>query len=139
MKKRNYLPFRLLIVFCISWFALLIRAFVASSPPAHEPDCIEISGEDIPDYPNAQNLVKDRPIKDWHETYTWEFTTTDNPNKVWQFFSDKLVEKWHGADYSSPQSPEEKQLYLKKACMFTFFIMNSRSIYDDSIYQITIH
>jgi hypothetical protein len=139
MKKRNYLPVFLLIVFCIGWSALVIRAFVESSLPAHEPDCVEISGEDIPDYPNAQNLVKDGPIKDWRETYTWEFTTTDSPDKVWQFYGDKLVEKWHGEDHSFPRTPEKKELYLKKACMFTFFIMNSRSIDDDSTYQITIH
>ena len=137
MKKRNDLIIFLLIVFCIGWFALAIRAFVESSLPAHEPDCVKISGEDIPDYPKAQNLVKDGPIKDWRETYTWSFTTTDNPEDVWKFYVDALGPSWHGEDYSSPQTPEKKELNLKRACSFVFLILNSEAL-DATTYRITI-
>ena len=108
-----------------------------SCAPAHEPDCVKISGEDIPDYPNAQNLVKDGPNKDWRETYRWDFTTSDSPQEVWKFYVDELGPTWHGEDHSNPQKPEENKLYLKKACNFVFFIVNSESI-DSATYRITI-
>ena len=118
---------------------LLIMSSMISCSPTPQTDCIEIFGDDIPVYPNAENLTKEGPIKDWRETYTWVFVTTDSPDKVWQFYGDKLIEKWEAEDHSFPRTPEKKELYLKKACMFTFFIMESKSIDDDSTYRITIH
>jgi hypothetical protein len=137
MKKRNYLPVFLLIFFCIGWFALAIRAFVKSSLPAPDPDCVKIYGEDIPDYPTAQNLVKNGPIKDWRETYTWSFETTDAPEKVWNFYVDALSEQWEGEDRSWEKTPEKKELHLGKACLFTYIIMTSQPI-DESKYEILI-
>jgi hypothetical protein len=126
-----------------SFFRVIILSFILSSmiacSPTHQAKCVEISGDDIPVYPNAENLTKEGPIKDWRETYTWVFSTTDSPEKVWQYYGDELMQKWSGEDHSFPQTPEMKELYLKKACMFTFLIMNSESIDDGSTYRITIN
>jgi hypothetical protein len=136
MKKRNYLLILLLIIICIGSSALAIRAFVESSLPAHEPNCIIISGEDIPNYPKAQNLVKDGPIKDGRETYTWSFETSDTPEIVWKFYVDGLFEKWHGEDRSWVKTPKKKELYLGKACMFAYLIMTTESV--ENKYKILI-
>src|SRR5215510_6154532 len=128
MKNRNYLLVFLLVVFCIGWLALAITAFIESTLPPHEPDCITISREDIPDYPNAQNLVKEGPIKDWRETYTWSFETTDTPETVWKFYVDRLSEKWRGEDRTWVKTPEKKELYLDKACKYTYLILTSKYV-----------
>ncbi len=116
----------------------LIMSSTISCSPMPRTDCVEIFGDDIPVYPNAENLTKEGPIKDWRETYTWEFTTTDKPEDVWQFYVDELVPNWDGEDHSSLSNPEEKSLYLTKACLFTFFILNITTI-DNTTYRITIH
>jgi hypothetical protein len=128
MKNRNYLIVFLIIVFCIGWLALAVRGIRENLMPADKSDCVKIIGEDIPVYPNAQNLTKDGPIKDWRETYTWSFETTDTPETVWKFYIDRLSEKWRGEDRSWEKTPEKKELYLDKACKFTYLIMTSESV-----------
>jgi len=123
-------------IFCVITLFLVIGLTISCSPVSR-PNCVEIYGEDIPIFPNAQNITKDGPIKDWRESYTWDFTTTDNPEKVWEFYVNELTEKWGGVDFSSTQTPEEKVLHLEKACKFTYLIITTSPI-DATTYRITI-
>jgi hypothetical protein len=97
--------------------------------------CKEINPEDIPMYPNAQDIKQEEPILGGIEIYTWSFTTTDDPEKVWQFYKEKMVNEWNGSDHSIPQSTEKDVMI--EGCFFNYFKMNSTPI-DATTYNITI-
>ena len=80
--------------------------------------CTKINPEDIPIYPNVQHIKKDEPILGGIEIYKWSFTTTDKPEKVWQFYKRKMVDEWNGSDHSSPQS-NEKDVMIQ-GCLFSY-------------------
>ena len=86
-------------------------------------------------YPNAQDIKQDEPMIDGIEVYKWSFTTTDSPEKVWEFYKDKTINEWKGSDHSLPQS-NEKDVMIE-GCLFYYFKMESDSI-DDTTYNITI-
>ncbi|MBX3038527.1 MAG: hypothetical protein KF758_16570 [Anaerolineales bacterium] len=97
--------------------------------------CIEIDPEDVPIYPNAQDVKQEEPILDGVEIYQWSFNTTDDPEDVWQFYKEKLVDDWNGSDHSIPQSSEKDVMI--KGCRFYYFKINSTSV-SDTTYEITI-
>lgn len=97
--------------------------------------CTEINPEDIPIYPNAQDIKQEKPILGGIEIYRWSFTTTDKPEKVWQFYKEKMVDEWHGSDHSARQS-NEKDVMIE-GCFFYYFKMKSTPI-NDTTYNIAI-
>jgi hypothetical protein len=113
----------------------LLTFFIASMLTSCSLFCTEINLEDIPMYPNAQNIKQDEPMIDGIEIYTWCFTTTDSPEKVWEFYKEKMVNDWKGSDHSLPQSTEKDVMI--KGCLYYYFKMNSAPI-DATTYNITI-
>ena len=114
----------------------LITIFLASMMiSCSSSACTEINPEDIPIYPNARDIKQAEPTIDGGELYTWSFTTTDNPEEVWQFYKDKMINQWNGVDHSVPQSTEKDVMI--KGCLFYYFTLNSTSV-DDTMYNITI-
>jgi hypothetical protein len=121
-------------------FRATIVLVLASVIISCSPKCIDIYPEDIPMYPNVQNIVQDEPIIDWRKTYTWNFTTTDTPEKVWQFYLDEMVPKWDGLETTFQHSPETTEIngiILKKCCYFTYLQM-FYTLIDSTTYRITI-
>ena len=79
-------------------FILSLILLACGNPYRH----IEIGVDEIPVYPNAQNIAREGPTADIYKAYTWHFTTTDTPDTVWQFYVDEIGRKWkllHTADY----------------------------------------
>ena len=97
--------------------------------------CTEINPEDIPIYTNAQDIKQEEPILGGIEIYKWSFTTTDKPEKVWQFYKEKMVDEWNGSDHSAPQS-NEKDVMIK-GCFFYYFKLNNTSS-DNKTYNFTV-
>jgi hypothetical protein len=114
---------------------ILVINVMASSLASCSLLCREINREDVPIYPNAQDVNELEPIRDGIEIYQWTFSTTDTPEEVWQFYKEKLVDDWNGSDHSVPQSSEKDVMI--KGCWFYYFKINSTSI-DDTTYNITI-
>jgi hypothetical protein len=57
----------------------------------------EITKGDIPLYPNAQNVRTEENISA-EEIYYWKFTTTDKPNKVWEYYKEYFYNRWEISD-----------------------------------------
>jgi hypothetical protein len=87
--------------------------------------------DEIPMYPNAQNIVYEKPPAEAFEFGTWTFTTTDDPDTVWKFYVDEMGRKW-GFTKSSSET-----LVLLNACQDYTFKMTSQPM-DTVKYLITI-
>ena len=99
--------------------------------------CTEINPEKIPMYPNAHDINQEAPIIGGIDTYSWSFTTTDNPEKVWKFYEDKLLFMWSPFDsYQTFSQSNEKDMMIK-GCQFYYFTMSSTPI-DTTTYNIAI-
>ena len=120
---------RLLLIF------LLAVSVMASTVSSCSLLCREINPDDVPIYPNAQDVKQEEPILGGIETYQWSFNTTDKPEDVWQYYKEKLVDDWNGSDHSTPQSSEKDVMI--EGCWFYYFRINSTSV-DDTTYNITI-
>ncbi len=114
----------------LSLVSFLITVIITSCS-----SCTEINPEDIPIYPNAQNIKQEEPIIDGIEIYKWSFTTTDNPEKVWRFYKEKMVDEWNGSDHSNPQSSEKDVMI--KGCLFYYFKLNNTTS-DNITYDFTV-
>ena len=97
--------------------------------------CTEINPEDIPIYPNAHDIKQEEPIIDGIEIYKWSFSTTDEPEKVWQFYKEIMVDEWNGSDHSDPRTSEKD--VMVKGCLFYYFKLNSTTS-DNKTYDFTI-
>jgi hypothetical protein len=96
---------------------------------------MEINVDDIPVYPNAQNITREGPETKIPEIYTWNFKTNDSPEVVWQYYVDEMSRRWGFYDTSSPQF-DDKSLIVK-SCPFYYLDMTSTSI-DKTTYSITV-
>ena len=78
-------------------FILSLILLACGNPYRH----LEIDADEIPIYPNAQNITREGPTTDVYEAYTWSFATTDTPETVWQFYVDEIGRRWkfHAGDY----------------------------------------
>jgi len=124
----------------------LVRAFLitiilvtglSSCDPIFSPS-LEITADDIPVYPNAQNITREGPLSITDIggiAYTWKFTTNDTPEVVWRFYIEKMSHKW-GFYGSSPQS-EDKTLIVN-SCPFYYLEMTS-TLVDIKTYSIAIN
>jgi hypothetical protein len=115
--------------------SLLVISVMASSITSCSLLCREINPEDVPIYPNAQDVKQLEPILDGIEIYQWTFSTTDKPEEVWEFYREKLVGDWNGSDHSIPQSGEKDVMI--EGCWFYYFRINSTSV-DDITYNIKV-
>lgn len=66
---------------------------------------LDIDADEVPVYPNAQNVIQESHDPDMGQDYfyTWSFTTSDTPDDVWQFYVDEMSRRWDIYDVSSPQ------------------------------------
>jgi len=120
----------------------LVRAFLASFILITIFSCdsifrpqLEIKADDIPIYPNAQNVKRDEPKTNIPEIYVWNFTTSDSPEMVWQFYVNEMSHKWGFYDTSSPKFGDRS--LIVNSCPFYYLDMTSTSI-DRTTNSITI-
>ena len=113
------------------FLALFILSFASSCSDMVFRKNLDISAEDIPLYPNAQNIAREGPVSiGMGDVYIWNFTTKDTPEDVWQFYVDEMSSKWGfygGSDYS----------LIVQSCPFYYLEMESASL-DNENYSITI-
>jgi hypothetical protein len=97
----------------------------------------DISVDDVPVYPNAQNVVREDRGREGLADYisTWSFTTLDTPSEVWQFYVGEMGREWGFYDVSSPQSNDYS--LVVKSCPFYYLTMTSTSA-DSEKYAIVI-
>ncbi len=105
---------------------------------------LEVNVDDMPVYPNAQNLTREGPLGQVtsptgyvyaEAEYIWRFTTSDTPDAVWQFYLRELGRKW--GFYQTSAAGSEPREAISNSCMFYAFSMTSKPI-DSTAYSITL-
>jgi hypothetical protein len=98
---------------------------------------LDITVDEVPVYPNAQNVVRENQGPEGFEEYiyTWSFTTSDTPDDVWQFYADEMGREWGFYDVSSPQSDDYS--LIVKSCPF-YYVDMTNTVDDDGSYNIII-
>ena len=96
---------------------------------------VEISADEIPIYPNAQNIIHEESVDNTLEIGTWKFTTNDDPETVWKFYVDEMGRRWDFFEW--PLLPESSRRLIVRSCPAYEFDMTSTSI-DAMTYGVTI-
>jgi hypothetical protein len=96
---------------------------------------VKIDASEIPIYPNAQNVIHEKPTENLLELATWKFTTNDSPEKVWKFYVDELSRRW-GFFKSGDDTVYSREL-VRAGCPAYLVDMTSSST-DNETYNITI-
>ena len=113
------------------FLALFILSIASSCSDMMFRKNLDIAVDDIPVYPNAQNVTREGPVSiGMGDVYIWSFTTKNAPDDVWQFYVDEMSSKWGfygGSDYS----------LIVQSCPFYYLRMESTSI-DNETYGIKI-
>ena len=100
------------------------------------PKYLEIGPSEIPIYANSQNVSRDGPVtEDAAEIYSWRFSSSDAPDMVWQFYVDKMSQRWGFYDVSSSQSPQRE--LIVRSCPFYYLEMSSTPV-DQTTYDYVI-
>ena len=100
---------------------------------------LEIDPSEIPVYPNAKiisityNERGELNFRNEHVS-TWEFTTNDAPDTVWEFYVDEMGHKWGFFEWPLMESP----LHLVVVSCPTYNLYMTNSTIDNTTYQVTI-
>jgi hypothetical protein len=95
----------------------------------------KIDVNEFPIYPNAQNIIHEEPDDNSLEAGTWKFTTSDDPETVWNFYVDEMGRRWGFFEW--PLLPESPRRLIVRSCPGYELVMTSISI-DATTNSITI-
>ena len=90
----------------------------------------KINANDIPVYPNAQNITREEPPM----VSILEFTTSDDPEIVWKYYVDVMWRKWGFREY--PLQQGDKRLVVAKCNSYDFYMTSTQ--FDSNTYNITL-
>ncbi len=130
------------IIFCYGSFLFLKVGFSLNRVVSYlyyDWENLEIDPSEIPVYPNAKiisityNERGELNFRNEHVS-TWEFTTNDAPDTVWEFYVDEMGHKWGFFEWPLLESP----LHLVVQSCPTYSLYMTSSAIDTTTYQVTI-
>jgi hypothetical protein len=115
---------------------LAIVALVSMAAACIARPHLEINPQQMPIYPNAQDMIYTAPATEPGLTadYTWQFTTSDSPEAVWEFYRKELGRRWR---FDKSTVSDVKWSVLTQSCPFYGFDMEATPA-GESLSSITI-